>query len=230
MSDSPSGPGAAAPGGSRDERPTLEEAKSWLADPQPAATAEAPGWPAANRAFAWLQERQRGVLAAGVALQLVVLLGLIAVNAAPLLTGDTVLLRVVPLDPRDLLRGDYVILGYEFSRVKPSQLAGFPAVAYLNRRPDQSRWQNRTVYVSLVREADGEHWKAEKFSFQRPESGRFIRGRMTRYGQLTFGIEQYYVQEGTGRKYEQAIRRGGVSARVAVDSEGRAKLREVIIN
>ena len=33
-----------------------------------------------------------------------------------LTTGETILLRVVPVDPRDLFRGDYVILSYEISR------------------------------------------------------------------------------------------------------------------
>ncbi len=205
MSDSPTGSGAIPP-----------------------ATAEVPGWPAANRAFAWLQKHQRGVLLGSVALQLVVLLGLTAFNAAPAMTGDTVMLRVVPLDPRDLLRGDYVILGYEFSRARPGQLPGFSRNG--SSHGNQGKWENRTVYVSLVPEPDGEHWKADKFSFQRPSRGKFIRGQMTRYGRLTFGIEQYYVQEGTGPKYERAIRRQGGSARVAIDSGGRAKLRGLRIN
>ena len=33
------------------------------------------------------------------------------------LRGETIRLRTVPVDPRDLLRGDYVILGYEISRI-----------------------------------------------------------------------------------------------------------------
>jgi uncharacterized membrane-anchored protein len=181
-----------------------------------------------NRVFTWLQDRQRNVLLASVSLQLIVLLGLVAVNAAPLLVGDNVMLRVVPVDPRDLLRGDYVILGYEFSRVEPGQLAGLPNET--NCDGDRSEWKNRVVYVSLVREPGGEHWEAEKFSFQRPQRGKFIRGRMIHYGRLNFDIEQYFVQEGTGRKYERAIHGGGVSAVVAIDSDGRAKLRQLRIN
>ena len=48
--------------------------------------------------------------------QIAVLLGMIFLNAAPLFLGKTILVRVVPMDPRDMFRGDYVILGYEFSR------------------------------------------------------------------------------------------------------------------
>jgi uncharacterized membrane-anchored protein len=42
--------------------------------------------------------------------QLVVLGGMIALHAAPLWFGETVLLKVEPVDPRGLMRGDYVIL------------------------------------------------------------------------------------------------------------------------
>jgi len=39
-----------------------------------------------------------------------VLGGMIALHAAPLWFGETVLLKVEPVDPRGLMRGDYVIL------------------------------------------------------------------------------------------------------------------------
>ena len=38
----------------------------------------------------------------------------------PLWTGEPILLRVVPVDPRDMFRGDYVALSYDFSRI-PAQ-------------------------------------------------------------------------------------------------------------
>jgi uncharacterized membrane-anchored protein len=67
----------------------------------------------------WLKARERGVLIAAAAFQVLFLVGMIAERAAPLRSGRTVLLRVVPVDPRDLLRGDYVTLSYEISRVPP---------------------------------------------------------------------------------------------------------------
>ena len=47
----------------------------------------------------------------------------------------------------------------------------------------------------------------------------------SRYNVIAFGIESYYVQEGTGLDYEAAVRRGRVSAVVAVAPDGQAALR-----
>ena len=54
----------------------------------------------------WIKARERKVLLVTAAVQLLILVGMIAVRAMPLMTGQTVLVRVVPVDPRDLFRGD----------------------------------------------------------------------------------------------------------------------------
>jgi GDYXXLXY motif protein len=51
----------------------------------------------------------------------------------------------------------------------------------------------------------------------------------SRLGSLQFGIESYYVQEGIGRRYEQAIRDRHLSAELAVTSSGQAALRNLRI-
>ncbi|MFH1267850.1 MAG: GDYXXLXY domain-containing protein [Planctomycetota bacterium] len=181
-----------------------------------------PAWP--DRAFDWLKRREFHVLVLAVGLQVVVLGAMIVQRATPLVTGDTLLLRVVPVDPRDLFRGDYVILSYDFSRVPPGGIAGLPQSGR-NRR----EWQGQTVYVSLVPEPDGRHWRADKFSTSRPTSGKYLQGTTTGYNRIECGIESYYVQEGTGRDYEQAIRSQKLSAEVAVTSDGQATLRALRI-
>ena len=59
-----------------------------------------------------LMSFDRWGLALGVTLQLCVLLGMIVMRLAILWTGQTCYVRVQPVDPRDWLRGDYVILSY----------------------------------------------------------------------------------------------------------------------
>jgi uncharacterized membrane-anchored protein len=63
----------------------------------------------------------------------------------------------------------------------------------------------------------------------RPAIGPFLRGQIQRYGSVQFGIESYYVQEGTGRRYEQAIRDRKLSGELAVTSGGQAALRNLRI-
>ena len=51
----------------------------------------------------------------------------IAGRAAILRNGQEVVLKVEPIDPRDLLRGDYVRLGYEIAQVPVKLVANAPA-------------------------------------------------------------------------------------------------------
>ena len=181
-----------------------------------------PTWP--DRVSGWFKKREFHVLVLAVGLQVVVLGAMIVQRATPLVTGDTLLLRVVPVDPRDLFRGDYVILSYDFSRVPPGKIEGLPRSRY-----NTEDWQGQSVYVSLAPEPDGQHWRAEKFSTSRPASGKYLCGTLTGWGRIECGIESYYVQEGTGREYEQAIRSRKLSAEVAVTSNGQATLRALKI-
>ena len=50
-------------------------------------------------------------------LWLVIIGGFIFSKQMTLLTGKEVLLKTVPVDPRDLFRGDYVVLRYDISTI-----------------------------------------------------------------------------------------------------------------
>jgi uncharacterized membrane-anchored protein len=62
---------------------------------------------------------ERRALAAGAAgiLCLTVLTWMLVSHAWPVWTGETIYLRARPVDPRDLFRGDYVVLAYEIDSV-----------------------------------------------------------------------------------------------------------------
>lgn len=151
--------------------------------------------------------------------QLLLLLGMIGFNENTLRTGTSVVLQTVPIDPRSLLQGDYVILGYKIDRVP----------VYLENVPPGTR-----VYVTLVE--GPEVWEAGSYLLDRPSSGTFITGTTGTLGsnrRLDFGIGNYFVPEGTGRVIEQAMRSQdplAVKVRVAVDSNGNAKIQELLVN
>jgi uncharacterized membrane-anchored protein len=165
--------------------------------------------------------RGRALLLSGILLQAAVLLGLIGLRLVGLWRGETVLLRVVPVDPRDLLRGDYVTLGYECSRLPRGGVQG-------TRTGSTSSLEGQTVYVPLARDPDGRHWHGEGCTALRPAGGTFLRGRIEG-GRIVFGIESYFVQEGKGKSYEAAVRVGRLWAEVAVTPEGDASLRKLVI-
>ena len=120
-----------------------------------------------NLLFGWLKRHYRPFLLASIGFQIAVLLSMILTPFTTLITGDTILLRVVPVDPRDLLRGDYVILSYEFSRMPPQ------SIQYLN----SADHQRHTVYVTIVPEIDGKHWRSSQVSLQKPSTGKFLQGQ-----------------------------------------------------
>ena len=56
---------------------------------------------------------------------LIIIGGFVAYQEFTLKTGQEVLLKVQPVDPRDLFRGDYVVLRYDITRVDSNvQLSG----------------------------------------------------------------------------------------------------------
>lgn len=178
-------------------------------------------WPTwLDNGHQWIKDRERGLLIVGIGFQVVVLIAIAVTPIMTLVKGDTIVLRVAPVDPRDLFRGDYVILSYEFSRVPPEGIQGL-----------QSRdHEGETVYVTLVPDHDGKHWRASRFSFEKPSTGKFLRGQIKGWRRIEFGIESYFVQEGDGLRYERAVRDRNLSAEIALDQNGNAVLKRLVIN
>ena len=183
-----------------------------------------------DRGMTWLKARERPLLAAAVAVQAAVLLSMAATHAATLWFGETVLVRVVPVDPRDLFRGDYVVLSYEFSRVPDEGIEGIAGSAVrTDGFLDFQEHVGRTVYVSLVPEPDGKHLKRAKMSIHKPAKGPFLRGRIAGWDRIEYGIEAFYLQEGRGLDYEKAVQNKRLSAELAVTADGTAALRALHI-
>jgi len=155
---------------------------------------------------------ERVAIAAAVVFQLLILVTMILGKTVPYIGAQTILLHVEPVDPRDMFRGDYVTLGYSFNRI--------PSGNYQTGQP---------VYVTLVLDADGRHYRAGQFLVEPPASGVFIRGTALNANRARFGIESYYVQEGTGHDYENAVRRRSLWAEVALDRQGNPSLRRLVI-
>jgi uncharacterized membrane-anchored protein len=192
----------------------------------PVETYVAPAW--FERLAQLIKTHSRAVLVAGVAFQVLVLASMIVIHAAPLVVGERILLRVQPVDPRDLFRGDYVILAYDFSRVPPTGIRGAPSPPSWRRGYSGDSWlEDRAVYVSLEPDDDGVHYRAGDVSVDRPKSGRYLEGRVAHSwggNQLQFGIEAFYVQEGSGKVLEKLRNANQLTAEIALAPWGQATL------
>ncbi len=135
--------------------------------------------------------------------------------------GEQIYLRTAPVDPRDPMRGDYVRLSYSFNTVDVSRYRGRAAASTLRR--------GAAVFAAL-KAGPEDVYELDYLSDQAPLSGLYLRGRVTRdvlAGQIAvvYGIEQYFVEQGSGLVIEK--RRGGrdgmqipLEMAVAVGSNG----------
>lgn len=171
-----------------------------------------------------------GVLLAFV-LQVGLLAWLIADRAMLLRSGQEIRLTVVPIDPHDLFRGDYVTLNYAISTLDTQALAG-----------DDVFEIGKPIYVSLSN--DSGDWKATSLSVNPPAAGTYITGtvRDTSNGAgcasasgcpiyfVDYNLEKFFVPEGTGRELENLRSEQRVSVDVAVGSGGRAALKRLLVD
>lgn len=170
---------------------------------------------------------------------LLILGGFLVMKEYVLQTGESVYLKTVPVDPRDLFRGDYVTLSYEISTLSARDGVIFSGNFY----------QGATVYVSLDR-VDGVD-TASSVAVEKPSSGTFIKGviKNIKYEQsiilndgkfesnsdgqspqvdtlmIDYGIESYFVPEGEGQELQRAS--GSLLVEVKVDKNGNAVIQSV---
>ena len=154
--------------------------------------------------------------------QFAVLAGMVAYYSVPYYSPTEIVVRGLPVDPRHPFMGDYVILGYDFSRIEGAK----PDFWKMN----MDEYCGRTVYTLFVPDEDAPRlWRVEKTTFAPPKSGVYIAGKLTRYGRIVYGIEQFYVQAGTGKELEKAMRSRNTEITLGVTAAGRAVVKDVKI-
>ncbi len=157
------------------------------------------------------------------ALQCVWILGTTAVQEHALRAGRLVLLETQPVDPRDFLRGDYLILAYKISDI-PWSLFSPPAAKELP--------PGAGVFVALV-PGKNQFYEVARASAEpfTPEPGQvLLRGAIgARWNnpasaRVDYGLERFYVREGTGHP------NGKLTVQAAVPAGGRAIIKEVFVD
>ena len=174
-----------------------------------------------------------------VATALLLALGLLALvqqRAGILSSGTEIRLRTVPVDPRDLFRGDYVVLAYPISVVDTGKDGGYT--------------RGETVYVTLRRDGEG-FARATGVSRDRPATSGdtvVIAGRVTstsacalndagefdcsgdrRRLRIAYGIESYFVPQGEGKAIETTDK-ARIEVVAAVSASGQAAIKRLLID
>lgn len=150
---------------------------------------------------------------AWVSLQLLFFAGWAATEQRRQVTGMSILVRTAPVDPRDLLRGQYMALSYEFSRMQPFD--------------DQGRDPAEGEDVWVVLRPDGEYHVPSRVTVARPvplPPGHVaILGRRERW-RFLFGVEEYFVPEGTETPPQRET-----TVRLRVGKDGLPRIESVLV-
>ena len=162
--------------------------------------------------------------------QLVILSGLSGKGLVPRITSDRVRFEVIPVDPRDMMRGEYITLGYEFSRL-PEDVELIDERIKSYKTKTNFNQKSIDVYVTLKFNLKEDIYKGVFFGSTPPTKGRYLRGKLNSNNRIEFGIEAFYLQEGKGQIYEKAIREKKLVAEVYLAPDGSAQMTQVhIIN
>jgi uncharacterized membrane-anchored protein len=148
--------------------------------------------------------------------------------------GTEVTLQTRPVDPRDVLRGDYVTLNYDISQLPAGPLKDRPAGA-----------RNPIVFVKLAPNRDSIYGAVSVHADAVTVSSSevLIRGRVA-YGatcgptrdlfcdelQIRYNLESYFVPEGEGRKLEQVRSQRKLLVVTAVAPSGRAAIKRLLVD
>ncbi|MFY2564417.1 GDYXXLXY domain-containing protein [Corallococcus terminator] len=125
----------------------------------------------------------------GLALALLVPLGLVVQKEHVLATGQSVLLELAPVDPRSLMQGDYMVLDYDVSRALNADGPSGPSSGLLVLNLD-------------------EHGVGHFVRIDSPDQplapGELKLRYRRRNGRTRLGAESFFFQEGHAAHYEQA--------------------------
>ncbi len=129
----------------------------------------------------------------------------------PLLTGEKIVLTTTPVDPFDILRGQYIQINYEITTLKKIENVEVGDSIFIILQPDE-KGIDRNISVQQ----------------QKPTSSRFIKGTVSSvYGErmrIEYGIEQYFFERNAQLDLKN------VTVEVKVSSSGRAAISQVLSN
>jgi uncharacterized membrane-anchored protein len=160
-------------------------------------------------------------------------------RSAILSGGREVRLATAPVDPRDLFRGDYVVLAYDISQLRPGRLGldgplakGERVHVTLRPGPDglaQAVAMSRAAPAPAVGDVVIEGRVAHPRRCEvRPGSPRQCPSEDD-VVRVTYGLESYFVPQGEGLAIERTAR-ARVEVVAAVAPSGKAAIKRLLID
>lgn len=122
-------------------------------------------------------------------------------NETLLQNGETVILKLEPVDPRSLLQGDYVELNYTISQLENILIEKNGPITIVLRKNTQGIHEYTGVYRF------NEKWNTP---YKNKPGDVLLNGKVTSSwgssAQITYGIEHFFIPEGTGLEVEGKVK------------------------
>ena len=180
----------------------------------------------------------------GILSQILIIGLLVIYHVAILNAGTQLTLDIVPVDPRSPLRGDYVTFDYDISNVRMNSIRDGEKYVYNNTSLIEKVKEGTTVYTVLTDR--GFETVMSHVQLEKPESGEiFLKGVVSEVRDLSihnsapniyqmsvdieYGIEQYFIPEGSGQQSDLFARRDN-QAVIVVDKDGNAVIKYLVID
>ncbi|RNB56241.1 DUF2157 domain-containing protein [Brevibacillus gelatini] len=125
--------------------------------------------------------------------------------------GATIKLELVPVDPRSLMQGDYVRIGYTISTLEGEDFSSGEKIRVVLRKQSDNVYDYAGYYETAGK------WNKP---YTAEPTDVIINGKTVGGSQVEYGIESYFVPEGTGL----VVERNAKFATIKVGANGDALL------
>jgi uncharacterized membrane-anchored protein len=130
-----------------------------------------------------------------------------------------IFVKTIPIDPRDFISGNYFILHYRFNNIRE----------FRRKAKNLYKKQNNTIYATL--EKKDKYYVPIYVSHIKPQKIKknqaVIKGKIKKYGRLEYGIEKYFINEGTK---EPNLRKDKIEVLLAVGTDFSARIKKLYVN
>ena len=147
--------------------------------------------------------------------------GYIVIKEHILRTGQEVILKTVPVDPRDLFRGDYVILKYPISTINMKTL------------PTEKNDFNVGDHIFVELSIKDDYAEASRINASHKKDTLAIQGTVKdivgNQLYIEYGIESYFVPENKGKEIERMVGKN-IDVRAMISKSGKAIIKTLLID
>lgn len=133
-------------------------------------------------------------------------------------SSKVILVKTIPVDPRDYLSGNYLTLRYEFTDLW----------RFKSKNKNIQEASNNEIYTVLKK--DGSWYVPDYISLEKPlvrDDQIAIKGKYTgSFGRIEYGIEKYFINENT----KEPKREDKVEVLLTVGDDFTARIKGLIVN